>query len=132
MQVLVDTCVWSLALRRQNNKNAHAESLINLIDENRVKMIGPIRQELLSGIREQAQFNRLKKTLSVFPDIDIQTADYEQAAEFSNKVRSKGIQGSGIDYLICAVACRHQFAIYTIDEDFKFFQKVIPIKLFAV
>lgn len=129
MQVLVDTCVWSLALRRQNNKSPHAEILVELINENRVKMIGPIRQEVLSGIREQAQFNRLKKTLSVFPDIDIQTPDYEQAAEFSNKARANDIQGSAIDYLICAVANRHQLAIFTVDEDFKLFQKVLPIKL---
>ena len=131
MHVLVDTCIWSLSLRRsQIIPNEHRDQLSQLIEENRVNIIGSIRQEILSGIREVSQFQRLKQHLAAFPDLLLQTADYEKAAEFSNIARQQGIQGSAIDYLICAVSHAHHLAIYTIDLDFSHYAKCLPIKLF--
>src|SRR3990167_5368145 len=131
MHVLVDTCIWSLVLRRnQTAPNEHIDQLSQLIEENRVKIIGSIRQEILSGIRETLQFQRLKQHLTAFPDLLLQTADYEKAAEFSNVARQQGIQGSSIDYLICAVSHSYHLAIYTTDLDFSNYAKCLPIKLF--
>lgn len=131
MHVLVDTCIWSLALRRNHTiPNEHAVQLSQLIEENRVKIIGSIRQEILSGIREISQFQRLKQHLAAFPDLALQTTDYEKAAEFSNIARQEGIQGSAIDYLICAVSHSYQLAIYTTDLDFTYYANHLPIKLF--
>ena len=131
MRVLVDTCIWSLALRRNPpESDRHSEQLRQLIEENRVKIIGSIRQELLSGIRETPQFLRLKQHLAAFPDLLLQTADYEKAAEFSNIARQQGIQGSAIDYLICATSHSHHLAIYTSDQDFNHYAKCLPITLF--
>ena len=53
MDVLVDTCVWSLGLQRQKNRLRDADQqivalLAELILEGRVRVIGPIRQELLT------------------------------------------------------------------------------------
>ena len=65
MRILVDTSVWSAALRRGKNSNApQAAELRSLIADHRVEIIGPIRQELLSGIREAAQFKNLEKHLA--------------------------------------------------------------------
>jgi predicted nucleic acid-binding protein len=130
MHVLVDTCVWSQVLRRDYGHNNHANELRDLISDNRTCIIGPIRQELLSGIRNEQQFKTLRDHLSAFPDLLIKTVDYEYAAEFSNKLRNKGVQGSAIDFLICAVAQRCSLLIYTIDGDFKHFSKHLPIKLY--
>src|SRR5690606_20446030 len=53
-------CVWSLALRRQAARaSAEIEELIELTREGRVAMIGPIRQEILSGIRAADQYAKL-------------------------------------------------------------------------
>lgn len=71
----------------------------------------------------------MRQYLSAFPDLLIKTVDYEAAAEYSNFLRAKGIQGSTIDFLICAVAERYSLLIYTNDEDFKHFAKHLPIKL---
>jgi predicted nucleic acid-binding protein len=130
MQVLVDTCVWSQALRRAN-ENKYACELRDVISDNRACLIGPIRQEILSGIREKKQFQILRDHLSSFPDLLIKTVDYETAAEFSNTVRGKGIQGSAIDFLICAVASRYSLLIFTVDNDFRHFSKYLPIKLYV-
>ena len=92
-------------------------------------MIGPIRQEVLSGIRSEAQFTRLRRHLESFPDLPVITEDYVTAAEYYNLCRSKGIQGSNTDFLICAVANRNKFSVFTTDRDFELFSRHIGITL---
>jgi hypothetical protein len=130
MRVLVDTSVWSEALRRAKNVNsAVAHELRNLIVEHRVDIIGPIRQELLSGVRADAQFKKLESHLSAFPDLPLTTDDYVMAARFFNACRTMGVQGSNTDFLICAVAVRRQSAVFTTDKDFSRFAKCLPLVL---
>jgi predicted nucleic acid-binding protein len=95
-------------------------------------MFGPIRQELLSGIRESAQFEKLRTALAAFPDLPLVTDDYELAAEFFNACRSHGVQGSNTDFLLCAVSYRRDLPLLTTDDDFRIFAKYIPISLFHV
>ena len=130
MKVLVDTSVWSLVLRRGPElSSAHSQEMQGLIAGHRVQMIGPIRQELLSGIRDDAQFNRLAKHLVAFPDLPLLTGDYVTAARFHNLCRRQGVQGSNTDFLICAVSARHRLTIYTTDRDFLLFATHLPIEL---
>ena len=96
--VLVDTSVWSLALRRRPEHLSPREQLLvaewsELVREGRVQMIGPIRQELLSGLRHKQQFALLEERLSVFPDTPIETADYLEAARFFNLLQAGGVTG---------------------------------------
>jgi predicted nucleic acid-binding protein len=130
MRVLVDTSVWSEALRRLNKPESEpVRELRSLILEHRVEIIGPIRQEILSGLREEAQFEKLEKQLAAFPDIILETADHTMAAKFFNICRAQGIQGSNTDFLICAAAVRRDLAIFTTDTDFTLFTKHLPIVL---
>jgi predicted nucleic acid-binding protein len=81
MRVLVDTSIWSLALRRGTSKEHElVRELLDLIRDVRVQIIGPIHQELLSGVKSQKQFETLKSYLSAFPDLPLETSDYEKAA----------------------------------------------------
>ena len=131
MKILVDTSIWSLALRRQKTaNNAIISDLYSLIKDFRVQLIGPIRQELLSGIKSEKQFEKLKNYLRSFQDYAIRTNDFEQAAQFFNQCRIKGIQGSNIDFLICAIAFNNNWQIFTTDQDFLHFQQIIPIQLY--
>ncbi len=93
MKVLVDTCVWSQILSHQSPSTELTKKLKDVIKDGRVSIIGPIRQELLSGISDKKQFNQLKELLSSFEDIQLKTGHFEKAAEFSNICRNKGIQG---------------------------------------
>jgi predicted nucleic acid-binding protein len=132
MKILVDTSIWSLALRRDVPAGGtEVSELVELIREVRVGMIRPVRQELLSGIRSQVQFQKLRSHLRAFPDLDMDSRDYETAAEYYNLCRGKGIQGSNTDFLICAVASRYQIPIFTSDNDFTLFQPHLPITLHA-
>lgn len=135
MKALVDTSVWSEALRRKKKGSSNTEreqiarQLQTLIDDALVALIGPIRQEILSGISDKAGLEALKEKLRAFPDTEITTADYEMAAEFFNICRGKGIQGSHIDFLICAIAVREKLSILTIDKDFISYSRHLPITL---
>jgi predicted nucleic acid-binding protein len=132
MKIIVDTCIWSLALRRNTVEgNPYIEELKNLIEEIRVQFIGPIRQELLSGIKSKKQFDTLKLHLEAFIDIELESKDYELAAEYFNAARKKGIQGSNTDFLICAISSRRKMPILTTDKDFTNFQSVFPVSLHA-
>lgn len=128
--VLVDTCVWSLALRSATPKETNiAERLTRLIDGNQVKIIGPIRQELLSGYSKKESYDKLKHKLRYVPNEAVLDNDYECAAEYSNFCRSKGIQGSHTDFLICAVSARLKLKVFTTDNDIKSYAKHLPIAL---
>ncbi|MDZ4165273.1 MAG: PIN domain-containing protein [Smithellaceae bacterium] len=135
MKVLVDTSVWSAALRRKEKGglNNDCEQVIlqlqALIDDALVALAGPIRQEILSGISGKAKFDTLKEKMRAFPDTEIVTTDYETAAEYFNLCRGKGVQGSHIDFLLCAVATREKFPILTLDKDFLSYSRHLPITL---
>jgi len=97
-----------------------------------VQMLGPIRQELLSGIREDAQFRKLRDYLRAFPENPLELADYEEAAHMNNRCRAQGIAGSGVDFLICAAAHRRGWTIFTSDRDFQNYASVLPLRLQSV
>lgn len=125
MKLLVDTCVWSLLLRRRNGTDLNSddqlllESLREAIHDGRVAMIGPIRQEILSDIKDPAQFEKLRSTLKAFPDEPITTPHYEEAARLFNRCRSQDVQCGSVDMLLCAVAARERWSILTRDEGLK-------------
>jgi len=129
--VIVDTCIWSLALRRSTTQDEFiSQELTTLIYAERAKIIGPIRQEILSGYSNFEQYNKLKDKLDYFPNQTLIDDDFISAAEFSNTCRTKGIQGSHIDFLICAVAYRLKMNIFTCDKDFGFYSQYLPIELY--
>ena len=134
MNILVDTSVWSLALRRNPRElSATERSLVTelgeVIQDGRARVIGVVRQELLSGIKAQDQFEKLRLTLRAFPDEPIHASDHESAAKACNDCRAKGIAVSSVDILICAVALSRRWSILTTDPDFKTYSKVLPLNL---
>lgn len=136
MNVLVDTPVWSLALRRRHDDLDPQERrltgiLTELIREGRAQIIGPIRQELLSGIRPEEQFHKLLRYLRSFDEPSLGIPDYEEAARMSNLCRGRGIAGSAIDFLICSAAHRRKWEILTTDGDFIRYAKLLPLKLYS-
>jgi predicted nucleic acid-binding protein len=104
--------------------------MLDLVNQGLVEIIGPIRQEILSGIRDRPKFDVVRNRLRTFPDLEIRTSDYEEAAMYYNRCRSKGIQGSFIDFVICAVAVRYELEIFTDDKDFLGYKAILPIRLY--
>ena len=134
MKVLVDTCVWSLALRRRetdlNDEEARLRAdLVDLITNDNVVMIGPVRQELLSGVRDDATFERLRERLRDFDDEPLVTDDFEAAARAHNACREAGVSGSAIDFLICGVALQRDLGVFSTDMDFERYAAVLGLEL---
>jgi predicted nucleic acid-binding protein len=133
MMVLVDTPVWSLALRRRVVNLSGAElrltqRLNELIREGRVQLLGTTRQEVLSGIREETQFQRIRVHLRSFEDVMLAADDYEEAARMSNRCRRSGIASSAADMLICAVSDRRRWQILSTDRDFVHYGRVLGLR----
>ena len=132
MNVLVDTTIWSLALRRRNPKpleKALIDELAELVRELRAVLIGSVRQEVLSGIPDPENFEVVRRHLEAFDDLAIVRSDYEEAARMFNTCRRRGVQGSHIDFLICAVSIRHSAPEFTTDMDFTAYAKHLDLEL---
>lgn len=137
MNVLVDTPIWSLALRHKRQgltpfDHVLIRALEDLIGYGRAQLIGPVRQEVLSGIREQAQFVRLRNALRLYEETTLVTDDFEEAARMSNECRRQGIIGSPVDFLLCAVAEHHKWQIFTTDRDFEHYRRLLGLTLFSI
>ena len=102
-----------------------------LIAQRRVAIIGPIRQEILSGIRSIQVFETLRNRLAAFPDLPLDTALFEEAAGCFNRCRARGFAGTPIDMLLCAVADRFGLSIFTTDRDFERYAEVLSTRLHA-
>lgn len=134
MTVLVDTTIWSLALRRRRHSLSGAQLRLveewrRLVLDGRAGILGLIRQEVLSGVRAPEMFDRLQHHLAGFDCIEIRIDDHDQAARFYNTLRAGGVAGSAVDVLICAVASRVGIPIFTTDDHFSRYAKHLPIRL---
>jgi predicted nucleic acid-binding protein len=89
-------------------------------------MIGLVRQELLSGIKATEQYEKLRLHLRSFPDEVVDISDYEEAAKAGNRRRAKRVVVSIVDILLCAVANKRLWAIFTTDPDFSKLHKSAP------
>lgn len=122
MKWLVDTGVWTLALRRRNATRLNAEEerllseLTDAIQVSNAAIIGPIRQEILSGIRDRAQFKKTQGLLEPFADEALDHSDFVEAARLFNLCRDHGVHCGPVDILICAVAARLNYNILTNDS----------------
>ena len=137
MLVLVDTPIWFLALRRKSGDLNRRElsltqALEDLVRDGRAQLIGVVRQELLSGIRDSQRFEKLRNYLGAFDDPALAAGDYETAAAMHNRCRGRGVTGSAIDFLLCAVAELRHWQIFTTDKDFEHYRRVLGVKLYVV
>lgn len=134
MNVLVDTSVWSLAFRRKNDSLRANEKLLvaelsELIREGRARVIGLVRQELLSGIKTADQYEKLRDYLRAFPDEIVDISDHEAAAAAGNRCRAKGVVVSIVNIVLCAVAMKREWAVFTTDPDFSNYSRALPFAI---
>lgn len=131
MKYIVDTSIWSLALRRNTKpKSSAVEELQKLLEGGSpIFMLGVIYQEILQGIRHEDQFRKIRDNLRILPMIDVSKDDHEEAARLYSKCRSRGVQASTIDSLIATMAIHNDCTLLTTDNDFEHIAKHAPLKL---
>jgi predicted nucleic acid-binding protein len=69
-------------------------------------------------------------SLRVLDEAQLRIQDYEEAARMSDPCRARGIAGSAIDFLICAVAHLRNWQIFTINRDSTRYSKGLPLMLY--
>jgi hypothetical protein len=85
--IAVDTTIWSKAYRRKrisDEDQGVVKELYDILDAREEVLIGPVRQELLSGIANKDGFFDLMTKLNGFNNYEVQLADHNLAAEYFN------------------------------------------------
>ncbi|MDH4083760.1 MAG: PIN domain-containing protein [Nitrospira sp.] len=121
MNLVVDTSVWSLVLRRPRVDDANIPVQMfraHLESNNRLFLIGNVLQELLDGLRSPKQLDRLVQLLEPFPLLELDRSTYMAAAKLRTTCRTRGVLAGPIDFLIAAACCQHGYPLLTADQDF--------------
>ena len=121
MNLVVDTSVWALVLRRPQVEEDNPFVQVfrfHVMQEDGLVLIGNILQELLDGVRSPRDFHRLLTWLEPFPLLELTRDTYVAAAQLRNTCRSKGVQAGPMDFLIAAACVEQGFPILTADRNF--------------
>lgn len=131
MALLVDTSVWSLALRRDALQDAPEVDALRttLTDGTEVATTGVILLELLQGAVPGRAQAAIRGAFDSLRFLEPQRSDYEEAAALSNLCRRAGVQLTLIDALIAQLAIRHKLPLLTTDRDFQHAARHIPLRL---
>lgn len=122
MNLVVDTSVWSLLLKREkyDPENDYLKQLkVHLQREDCIFMIGIILQELLDGIKNDKYFDLTAQYLEPFQMIELCRKDYIDASRLRNHCRSRGIQAGSVDFLIASACINNNCPLLTADKDFE-------------
>ncbi|HEV2366185.1 MAG TPA: PIN domain-containing protein [Caulobacteraceae bacterium] len=131
MSLFVDTSVWSLALRRDGQKDDSrvVELRRALTSGEPILTTGLVLQELLQGfsgprLRDQI-IDRFSALAFLVPGRD----DHIEAADLRNGCRRKGLQVSTIDALLATLCIRNDLAMLSADKDFAAIASRYPLTL---
>ena len=130
--IFVDTSLWSLAFRRPKGASLPLAAQTHraaVLSGEPIAFPGVVLQELLSGLRHQAQFDRLAKTVEPFPVVLASRADHLLAAQLANACRAKGVQTGAVDILIVAMTINHDAGLWATDRDYLNISEVHPFRL---
>lgn len=131
MTLLVDTSVWSLALRRDGRSNvAEVVALIRALERGDALLTtGLILQELLQGFSGPKARELIIEHFSALPLLIPDRDDYVAAADVRNVCRRSGAQIGTIDALLAQLCIRHGLTMLSTDRDFLAVAKLCPLKL---
>ena len=95
------------------------------------RFAGIVLQEMLSGIKDKEQFDRLRAILAGFRLILATEETHIEAARLANACRAKGVAVSTADCLIAALAIEHDAWIFTTDKDFVHMSAHCDLQIFG-
>jgi predicted nucleic acid-binding protein len=131
MTFLVDTSVWSLALRRDGSTNVPEVRVLQdaLAGSDAVVTTGLVIQELLQGFNGPRAAAAIVERFQALPIIAPDRNDHIAAAEVRNSCRRAGVQVGTIDALLIQLCGRHELTLLSTDNDFVHAAQHVPFKL---
>ena len=117
---MVDTSVWSLALRRDYPPDLPEVSALARALEGRELIVttGLILQELLQGFRGPSERDQILARFGALPLLSPDLEDHIEAAALRNLCRRHGVQAGTIDALLAQLCIRHGLTLLSTDRDF--------------
>jgi len=131
MSLLVDTSVWSLALRRDRPAESPVVVLLRraLEGDSVVLTTGIVLQELLQGVRGPKGREAIIGRFAALPFVVPDRQDHIEAALLHTACRGKGLQLGTIDALLAQLCLRHDLTLLTTDRDFSRIAGVVPLRV---
>jgi predicted nucleic acid-binding protein len=120
LNLLVDTSVWSLALRRDAPQAVpEVGALGDALQAGRlIVTTGVILQELLQGFAGPRARDQILGRFAALPLVAPDRRDHVEAAGLRNACRRAGLQLGMIDALLAQICIRHGLELLTTDQDF--------------
>jgi predicted nucleic acid-binding protein len=131
--LLVDTSVWSLALRRDRDDDAPAVAGLRaaLAGGEAVLTTGLVLQELLQGFNGPSARRQIIERFAALPLVVPDREDHVGAADIRNRCRRAGVQLGTIDALLVQICVRNDLRLMTTDRDFAFAAKHCALRLWT-
>jgi predicted nucleic acid-binding protein len=102
------------------------------VEKNPVGLPGIVLQEILSGVRDPAQGERMKDLLEGYPLFLATKEQHIEAANISNVCRKAGISAAAVDCLIAAQCIMINGVLLTLDDDFKRISRCCGLRLYPI
>jgi predicted nucleic acid-binding protein len=133
VSLLVDTSVWSLAMRRDSGSELPQvrQLRVALDGADSVVTTGLVLQALLQGFNGTRAATIIVERFQSLPLLQPDRQDHVAAAEIRNQCRSNGVQVGTIDLLLIQLCSRYDLTLLTTDQDFTFAAHHVPFKLWA-
>jgi hypothetical protein len=121
VNLLVDTSVWSLALRRDAPPDLpEVSALRSALEASQVVVTtGLILQEVLQGFSGPKARDQILERFRNLPLLTPDRADHVEAADLRNDCRRRGVQVGTIDALLTRLCQRYELMLLTTDRDFQ-------------
>lgn len=131
MTLLVDTSVWSLALRRDGSSSEPVVAALRqaLLGSESIVTTGLVLQELLQGFSGPRDATAIVDHFRALPMVQPDKQDHIAAAEVRNVCRRSGVQIGTIDALLIQLCGRHELTLLSTDKDFRHAARHVPFKL---
>lgn len=126
-KAIADTSAWISSFSKQGHESLK-EVLRGKILNGDLAMTGMVLLELLQGVRDDRQYESLKKRLSILPFLSIDDSIWAEVAKLTLHLRSKGVQAPLPDIFISCVSIRNQCVLIHCDSDFERIAKHTDLK----
>ena len=133
MTLLVDTSVWSLALRRDGSRSEPEVMALEkaLTGGETVVTTGLVLQELLQGFAGPKARVAVLERFAALPLVPPDREDHVAAAAVRNTCRRAGLQIGTIDALLIQLCVRHELTLLSTDRDFRLAERHVPVRVWG-
>lgn len=116
--ILIDTCAWIDFFKSQTGELGN--QVFELIETNQAAITGVVIAELLQGIKNEKESQRLQLLLGAIHYLKTEDNDWINAGQLARQLRTKGLTLPLTDILIATIAQRYKVSVLTIDKHFQY------------